>query len=183
MPIFLFNWDGRGAKETETYWINIDNKPQKSKLNIDSKDIDYAIKTVTRFGNNIDIEQLKVVKNTRNHPKLNEWIVELLNDKKQKLYDYINDKPMNPSQIQSIIAQTDSTQVFDPETNEVKVIINRKQLKAENIKAIKLYQTWAVDKKRYRLYSHLTGLAPVEPMVWSNGEVYHERGIFIIASK
>lgn len=182
MPIFKFDRDGSGVKEMETYWINIDNKQKKSKLNIQSNDINYAINTVTRFENNINIEQLKIVKNTRNHPQLNEWIVQLVNSKKQKIYDSGNDEMMNPTQIQAVFTQTDSTQVFNPETNELKVIINQKGLKAENIKAIKLYQTWGIDKKRYQLYSDLTGLAPVET-IFFNGIICYERPIFIIASK
>lgn len=182
MPIFKHNRDGLGEKEVETYWINIYGKQKKSKLNIQSKDINYAIKTVTRFENNINIEQLKVVKNTRNHPQLNEWIVQLVNSKKQKIYDSGNDEMMNPTQIQAVFTQTDSTQVFNPETNELKVIVHQKGLKAENIKAIKLYQTWGIDKKRYQLYSDLTGLAPVET-IFFNGIIRYERPIFIIASK
>lgn len=153
-------------------------------MSIDSKDINYAIKTVTRFENNIDIDKLKIIKNSRNHPKLNEWLFQLSKNKKQKIYDIASDKRMNPIEIQALFhPKDDSIQIINPETNEIKIEVTSDETKAENIKQVKMYQIWAIDKRRNQFYSTLTGLAPVKIFFNTfDGSAQYEIPLFIIAS-
>ncbi len=83
----------------------------------------------------------------------------------------------------SIVSKVDTVITFDPETYEEKVVIVRNDINLNNIKSLRLLQTWYWDERKNRLSICSDQVGPIIDMIDYNGNLRFSRPLYYVKVK
>lgn len=86
--------------------------------------------------------------------------------------------PMTPEEVAAIGARTDTIDVEDPITGEVRKEITNTTLNRDDVVAYRIKEDWVFDKQRSIFEPRIIGIAPIILLRNSTGEVMGETPIF-----
>ena len=104
-------------------------------------------------------------------------------DMKTPFYDTWNEAPLPPAERKSMLARTDTVVTFDPETYEEKVMVVKNEINPDNIRSLRLVQTWYWDERRQRLSICLDAVAPLLDVTDSFGNFRYQRPLYYRKTK
>lgn len=108
-------------------------------------------------------------------------MLEGINEGKIKVYTQDDFKEqMTEDQVQSLIFDTDTTFVTNPETYEQEMEIVQNELNSDNIKKFRLKEVWYVDKKASMMRVRILGIAPILDKVSEETETVYSYPMFWI---
>jgi hypothetical protein len=174
--ILVENKEGDSIGIRPLFWFRPDNKRQK----LTSNNIVWAKQCINKQPKTqIPANPTHPVKIT---PGFQNPIPHLLgvleNDMKKPFYDTWSDRPLSPAERKSMLAKTDTVVTFDPETYEEKVQVVRNEINPDNIRHLRLVQTWYWDERRHRLSICLDAVAPVIDVLDTQGNFRFARPLF-----
>jgi len=176
-PLFLIkNKEGDSLGVRPLCWFRPDNKRQK----LTSNNIVWAKQCINKQPKTqVPANPTHPVKITPGFQNPVPHLLGMLeNDMKKTFYDTWSNKPLSVSERKSMLAKTDTVVTFDPETYEEKVQVVRNELNPDNIRHLRLVQTWYWDERRHRLSICLDAVAPVIEVLDSQGNFRFLRPLF-----
>lgn len=101
----------------------------------------------------------------------------MMNDPKAEFYDEYNEKPIVlPSRL-SLVASSD-TLVFDAGTDKERIQVAHIPMNMDNIRELRLLQTWYWDERRHQLSICLDAVAPLQWIFDENGGFRYKKVLF-----
>ncbi len=161
-PLFWFQPDDKRVKLTsnDIVWAKLVRSKQKD--NYVSMDVRQPVKITDGFQN-----------------PLSHLFNVMATDMKTPFYSTLDDRVLTPAERTSMLARSDTVATFDPETYEEKLRIVRNDINPEDIKNLRLYQTWYWDERRNRLSICLDAVAPIRDIIDMAGNVRYSMPLFI----
>ncbi len=179
--VVVKNTEGDSVGLAPLFWFRPDSKRQK----ITSSRIVWAKDVWSKRGNtyvSMDIRQ--PVKIT---PGFQSPILHLMKimetDMKTPFYGTLDQQLLTPRERKSMLSRSDTIVTFDPETFEEKVQVVHNDINPDDIKTLRLYQTWYWDERRSRLSIRLNGVAPIRDIMDAMGNFRYSVPLFIRKSQ
>jgi gliding motility associated protien GldN len=94
---------------------------------------------------------------------------------------YMDEKftmPVSKEESKNIGVSVDTTEVFDPETFESKLVVTRNMLNWEDVKRFRLKEVWFFDEETSTMQVRILGIAPLREVYDDNGNFKYEQPMF-----
>lgn len=158
------------------FWFRPNDKPQK----LSSNNIVWVKEAINKEDRTlVKLDQphmMKVIDGFQN-PLVHQLEV-LGTNMKIPFYGYEAHKLLSPEERKSMLAKNDTIVTFDPETYEEKVVPIQNELNINNIRYLRLTQTWYWDERRHRLSICLNSVAPLIDVLDSKGNFRFARPLY-----
>lgn len=169
------NGDSLGVKPL--FWIKVEAKEPK----LESKDIVWAKKTKTsqRKTKFKPMEAHMVKLTDAFQQPMDPYLLAFAENKNLTFYDGLEgSKPLDMVTRYQMMHRTDTIVTFDPETYEEGMEVVMNDLNSDQIKELRLIQTWFWDERKSRLYIHLDAVAPMFDVVDDYGNFRYQMPLF-----
>lgn len=93
-------------------------------------------------------------------------------------YNATNDKLLSPGERHDILARVDTVQTYDHETMEEIRYNLRHEISPDNIRMLRLVQTWYWDRQRQRLSISLDAVGPLKDVTDMEGNLLFRQPLF-----
>jgi hypothetical protein len=101
----------------------------------------------------------------------------MMEDPKAGFYDEYNEKPLLLPERQCIVASSD-TLVFDAGTDPERIKVVHIPMNMDDIRELRMLQTWYWDERRHRLSVCLDAVAPLQWIFGENGNFRYKKVLF-----
>jgi hypothetical protein len=174
--ILVENKEGDSLEIRPLFWFRPDNKRQK----LTSNNIVWAKQCINKQPKTqMPANPTHLVKITDGFQNPLPHLLKVLeNDMKKPFYDSWNQKLLTLSERTLMLAKTDTTINYDPEPYEEICYFVRNEINPDNIRHLRLVQTWYWDERHHRLSICLDAVAPVIDLFDDLGNFRYSRPIF-----
>lgn len=86
--------------------------------------------------------------------------------------------PLSPTDLQSILFQSDTIEIFDPETYQPTITVVNNSIFYEDVKRFRLQELWYFDQSTSTMRVRILGIAPLFEEKDDNGNVKFEKPLF-----
>ncbi len=171
-------WEVRPLFDYVPFWLKMPDfskkKPRKQP-NVHDSNISWAAQIKT-LGNSPELENLRPLKDFR-PPVMQVLLDRFRTDAKFKVYDTA-DEPIPFEARHDMLLSIDTLIMFDPETYEEKIEVEKNELRAEDVPRLRLVQNWYWDDKQRRLIIHFQSFAPLFAIFDREGNYRFDQPLF-----
>jgi hypothetical protein len=159
------------------FWTPVDDLVQTP--DIDNKDNTWA----TRIYHNFSVENLKVVKGTKDIAEILDIMVEDLSKNAEDVYvantfDADGSQKMSVAEIRGIQSSIDTIITFDAATLKENLAVIKNEFNSKNVKSIRLMQDWVWNHQNKSLSISYLGFKPIINRYANSGKLINSGPMF-----
>ncbi|MCB9354811.1 MAG: hypothetical protein H6575_09625 [Lewinellaceae bacterium] len=175
------NMSGDSIGIKPLFWF----KPANKRPRIRTKGLVWAKKILGRQdGATVPVTSARPVKVSVGYQNPVPHFLEVMkNDYRKPFYDNWNERLLTPAERSGMLSRADTVIVYDPETYQETAAIVRNDLNINNIRELRLLQSWYWDERRSCLYICLDAIAPLLDVFDHEGNFRYKRPLFYRRTK
>ncbi|MCC6413550.1 MAG: hypothetical protein IT270_17980 [Saprospiraceae bacterium] len=173
--ITSYTSDSLGLKPL--FWIKVEATEPK----LESNNIVWAKKTkTTQRKTKFKPMESRMVKLIDAYQQpMDDYIKAFAENKNLTFYDgFEGSKPLDMMVRYQMVHRTDTVVTFDPENYEEKIVVVNNDINSDQIKELRLVQTWFWDERKSRLFIHLDAVAPMFDVMDDHGNFRYQTPLF-----